>query len=68
MTTIYTTSRCLTVKESYETIADFLQRDEQKMIELTEVVTIYGEMTGEIYTNEKKVLLNKKYIVEVLAS
>lgn len=68
MTTIYTTNRCLTVKESYETIADCLQRDEQKVIELTEVITIYGEMTGKTHNNEKRVLLNKQYIVEVSAS
>jgi hypothetical protein len=68
MTTIYTTNRCLTVKESCEMIADCLQRDEQKVIEVTEVITIYGEMTGKTHTNEKKVLLNKQYIVEVSAS
>ena len=65
MTTIYTTNRYLTVKESYETIADCLQRDEQKVIELTEVITTYGETTGKTHTNEKKILLNKQYIIEV---
>lgn len=49
-------------------IADCLQRDEQKVIELIEVIIIYDEMTGKTHTNEKRVLLNKQYIVEVSAS
>jgi hypothetical protein len=65
MTTIYTTNRCLTVKESYENIRYWLQDDIQKVIELTEVINTYGEWGDKTHTNEKKVLFNKQHIIEV---
>jgi hypothetical protein len=66
MTTVYTTQRCLTVKESYELIADCLARKEQTLIELTEVLTYYEEFPDykEIRT-ERKVLIKTQYIVEI---
>lgn len=68
MTTIYTTNRCITVKDTFDMIVEFMQRDEQKVIELVEVVTICSEMSVEIYSYERKILLNKQFIVEVSAS
>jgi hypothetical protein len=66
MTTVYTTQRTLSVRESYEVIADCLGRKEQNLIELTEVLISYQEFPKyEKIEAERKVLIQTQYIVEI---
>jgi hypothetical protein len=66
MTTVYTTQRTLSVRESYELIADCLARKEQTLIELTEVLTAYVEFPNyNKVETERKVLIQTQYIVEI---
>lgn len=39
MTTVYTTQRCITVEEDYETICKALIYHNNELLELTEVLT-----------------------------
>ena len=68
MTTVYTTQRCISVKESYELIAECLGRKEQRLIELTEIL-VYSSEFPEFKTNssERKILIQTQYIVEVVS-
>jgi hypothetical protein len=67
MTTIYTTQRCLTVEEDYTTIGAALIDERNEFLELTEIMTHYPEFPGnEPTVNKRKVLITKRYIVEVV--
>jgi len=67
MVSIYTTQRCLQVEETYEVIAYALIDEKNNLLELTEVMTHTSEFPNfETYTNKRKVLFQKKYIVEVV--
>jgi hypothetical protein len=67
MVSIYTTQRCLQVEETYEVIANALIDEKNNLLELTEVMTHTSDFPNfEIHTNKRKVLIQKKYIVEVV--
>ncbi len=67
-TTIYTTQRCILVKESYELIAECLRRKEQRFIELTETLFISsGFPDFKTITRERKILIQPQFIVEVVS-
>ena len=67
MVSIYTTQRCLQVEESYDVIANALIDEKNTLLELTEVMTNTSDFpTLETLTNKRKVLIQKKYIVEVI--
>ena len=67
MTTIYTTQRCFQVEETYETIAEYLNRSEQLLLEVTEIVINHSDYPDfNTETVKRKVLIQKQYIVEVV--
>jgi hypothetical protein len=67
MVSIYTTQRCLQVEETYDVIANALIDEKNNLLELTEVMTpTYDFPNFETHTNKRKVLIQKKYIVEVV--
>lgn len=69
MTTVYTTQRCLTVEEDYQTIGNALIFPNNELLELTEVITSYQEFPEfKVHTMKRKVLIQKQYIVEVVDS
>jgi hypothetical protein len=66
MTTIYTTQRCLTVEEDYETISHALDDEKYNLLELTEVITTHYEFPeSKTSVSKRKVLIQKRHIVEV---
>jgi hypothetical protein len=66
MTTVYTTQRCISVKENYELIAECLEKKEQRLIELTEILVHSSEFPEfKTNTSERKILIQTQYIVEV---
>ena len=68
MTTVYTTQRCISVKENYELIAGCIERKEQRLIELTEILTHSSDFPDfKTNTSERKILIQMKYIVEVVS-
>lgn len=67
MTIIYTTVRRLTVEEDYDTILSNLE-DPKQVIEFNEIITTYFEPPHKSKSYKRKVLIQKKYIVEVLKS
>jgi hypothetical protein len=67
MTTIYTTQRCFTVEEDYDTIGKALIYPNNELLELTEVMTHHSEFPQfETTVTKRKVLIQKQYIVEVV--
>jgi hypothetical protein len=62
MASIQTPNRLINVKETYEEV--ICKMDFQWM-ELTEVILFYGEMSGETHRDERKIRLNRDYIIEV---
>ena len=67
MTTIYTTQRCLTVDEDYDTITKAMILPHNEFLELTEVMIHYSEYQQTITeTTKRKVLIQRLYIVEVV--
>ena len=67
MTTVYTTQRCLTVEEDYDTIGNALIFPNNELLELTEVMTHYSEFPQlETTVTKRKVLIQKQHIVEVV--
>jgi hypothetical protein len=67
MTTIYTTQRCFTVEEDYDTIGKALIYPNTELLELTEVMTHHSEFPQfETTVTKRKVLIQKQYIVEVV--
>jgi hypothetical protein len=62
MASIQTPNRVINVKETYEEVCKAL---EFQWIELTEDTSFYGEMSGETHRDERKIRLNRDYIIEV---
>ena len=62
MANIQTPIRLIKVKETYEEVCKAL---DFQWIELTEVIWFYGEMTSKTYKDERKIRLNRDYIIEV---
>ena len=68
MTSIYTTQRCFQVEEDYLTISNALVDEKNNLLELTEVMTHYSDFPDfKTEINKRKVLIQKRYIVEVVA-
>jgi hypothetical protein len=65
MATIYTTKRCITVKETYEEVVSLINSD-YIFIEMIEVISNYSEFPQITREDiERKILIQKEYIVEV---
>lgn len=62
MASIQTTNRLIKVKETYEEV---INKMHFQWMELTEDTSFYGEMSGKIYERERKIRLNRDYIIEV---
>lgn len=62
MASIRTPNRLINVKETYEEVCKAL---EFQWIELTEVIWLYGEWSGKTHKEERKIRLNRDYIIEV---
>ncbi len=62
MAYIQTPNRLINVKEPYEEV--FKAMDFQ-WIEVTEDTSFYGEMSGKIHKGERKIRLNRDYIIEI---
>lgn len=62
MAYIQTPIRLIKVKETYEEV--WKAMDFQWM-ELTEDASFWGEMSGKIHERERKIRLNRDYIIEV---
>jgi hypothetical protein len=62
MASIQTPNRQISVKETYEEVCKAL---DFQWMELTEVISFYGEMTGKTYKDERIIRLNRDYIIEV---
>ncbi len=59
---IQTTTRLITVKETYEEIYSLM---DFQWLEVTEDMSFYGEITKQMHFQDRKIRLNKDYIVEV---
>jgi hypothetical protein len=62
MAYIQTPNRLINVKEPYGEV--FKAMDFQ-WIEVTEDTSFYGEMSGKIHKGERKIRLNRDYIIEI---
>ena len=62
MAYIQTPIRLIRVKETYEEV---LKAMDLQWMEVTEDTSFYGEMTGKIHKSERKIRLNRNYIIEV---
>lgn len=62
MAYIQTPTRLIKVKETYEKVWDAM---DFQWVELTEVISFYGEMSGEFHESERRIRLNRNYIIEV---
>lgn len=62
MVYIQTPTRLIKVKETYEEI---LKAMDFQWMELTEDTSFYGEMSGKMHKGERKIRLNRNYIIEV---
>lgn len=62
MASIQTTNRLIKVKETYDEVFKAM---DLKWIEVTEVTSFYGDMSGKIHERERKIRLNRNYIIEV---
>jgi hypothetical protein len=62
MANIQTPIRLINVKETYEEV---LKAMDLQWMELTEDTSFYGEMTGKTHKGERKIRLNRNYIIEV---
>lgn len=62
MTGIQTPIRRITVKETYEEVCKAM---DFQWMELTEVIWVYGEMSGNMHEGERKIRLNRDYIIEI---
>lgn len=62
MTNIQTPIRLIKVKETYVNV---LKSMDLQWMELTEDTSFYGEMTAKKYESERKIRLNRDYIIEV---
>lgn len=62
MAYIQTPIRLINVKETYEEV---LKAMDLQWMELTEDTSYYGEKSGKLYKRERKIRLNRNYIIEV---
>jgi len=62
MANIQTPIRLINVKETYEEVCKAMVC---QWIELTEVTSFFGEMSGKMHKGEQKIRLNRDYIIEV---
>lgn len=62
MAYIQTPTRLIKVKETYEEI---LKAMDFQWMELTEDTSFYGEMSSKMHKGERKIRLNRNYIIEV---
>lgn len=62
MAYIQTPIRLINVKETYEEV---LKAMDLQWIEVTEDTSFYGEMSGKIHKGERKIRLNRDYIIEI---
>lgn len=62
MASIQTPNRLINVKETYEEV---MNKMHFQWMELTEVILFYGEMSGKYHKDERKIRLNRDYIIEV---
>jgi len=62
MAYIQTPIRLINVKETYEEVCNVM---ESQWLELTEDTSFYGEMSGKIHKGERKIRLNRDYIIEI---
>lgn len=62
MTNIQTPIRLIKVKETYEEVCNAMKF---QWVELTEDTTFYGELGNKYYEGERKIRLNRDYIIEV---
>jgi hypothetical protein len=62
MASIQTLTRLINVKETYEEVCKAM---DFQWMELTEDTSFYGEMSGKIHKGERKIRLNRDYIIEI---
>jgi hypothetical protein len=62
MAYIQTPTRLIKVKETYEEV---LKAMDLQWMELTEDTSFWGEMSGKFHERERKIRLNRNYIIEV---
>jgi len=62
MANILTPIRLIKVNETYEEVCKAL---DFQWMELTEDTSYYGEMSGKIHEGERKIRLNRNYIIEI---
>lgn len=62
MANIQTPIRIINVKETYEEVCKAM---DLQWMELTEDTSFYGEMSGKTHKGERKIRLNRNYIIEV---
>lgn len=62
MASIQTPNRVINVKETYEEVCKAMVF---QWMELTEDTTFYGELGDKYYEGERKIRLNRDYIIEV---
>ena len=62
MAYIQTPIRLIKVKETYEEVFEAMNFP---WIEVTEDTSFYGEMSGKIHKGERRIRLNRNYIIEV---
>ena len=62
MANIQTPIRLVKVKETYEEVCKTL---DFQWMELTEDTSFFGEMSGKTHEGERKIRLNRDYIIEV---
>lgn len=63
MAKIQTQIRLINVKETYEEVYEAM---EFQWMELTEDTSFYGELSGKTYEEERKIRLNRNYIIEII--
>lgn len=62
MANIQTPIRLINVKESYKEVYEKMSF---QWLELTENTSFFGEMSGKDYNRERKIRLNRDFIIEV---
>ena len=62
MANIQTPIRLINVKETYEEI---IKAMDVQWMDLTEDISLYGEWSGKTHKRERKIRLNRNYIIEV---
>jgi len=62
MANIQTPIRLIKVNETYEEV---INKMHFQWIELTEDTSFYSEMSGKVHKGERKIRLNRDYIIEV---